>query len=120
MPGKRFLSPQVDPGLQPERTALAWCRTCLGFSAMLLLVLRHFSRHTGGLFQVSSVLLMVAVVGLYQSARRRGRMSLSEPDFCHRQTLCVKGGVVLALCCLAWSLALRHAVSMVVLLTEAI
>ena len=63
-----------DPGLQPERTTLAWGRTVLAFITAAAVCLRWVSHH--GVFVL--VLLAVAVsagAGIYLTQRTRYRRS---------------------------------------------
>ncbi|MFK0194202.1 DUF202 domain-containing protein [Kitasatospora sp. NPDC090308] len=62
-----------DPGLQPERTLLAWSRTALVLAADALLVLRTgYLRGSPGLAALGGVLALAAA-GLYaHGVRRRG------------------------------------------------
>lgn len=64
-----------DPGLQPERTTLAWTRTTVSYavcSAILLRWLPHFGPVIVGLIG-----LMVAMaLGIYASQRARHRASV--------------------------------------------
>ncbi|WP_051731856.1 DUF202 domain-containing protein [Kitasatospora phosalacinea] len=60
-----------DPGLQPERTLLAWSRTALVLAADALLVLRTgYVRGQPGLAALGGV-LAVAAVGLHAHGVRR-------------------------------------------------
>ncbi|EIW0944083.1 DUF202 domain-containing protein, partial [Klebsiella pneumoniae] len=48
MADKRRARRESDPGLQPERTSLAWFRTLLGYGALMALAIKH-SWHRAGL-----------------------------------------------------------------------
>ncbi len=65
-----------DPGLQPERTTLAWYRTALASSVIALLLLRSLAR-SGPVLLGLAVLSWALAVGAYISAsithRRRVR-----------------------------------------------
>ncbi len=63
MADKRRARRESDPGLQPERTSLAWFRTLLGYGALMALAIKH-SWHRAGLpFWLSiGVLAIVAVI----------------------------------------------------------
>jgi uncharacterized membrane protein YidH (DUF202 family) len=63
-----------DAGLQPERTSLAWMRTCLGLGGGGLLTARVFVK-TDAWAAIGLVVLVVAVgAGLvWQGAQRRAR-----------------------------------------------
>jgi uncharacterized membrane protein YidH (DUF202 family) len=67
-----------DPGLQPERTELAWQRTMISFVAAALLLTR-WAGHFGGL-----VVAMVALAGLgagYILLQAHRRTRLIAPTF---------------------------------------
>ncbi len=44
---------EADPGLQPERTSLAWLRTLLGYGALIALAIKHNWHRTGVPFWIS-------------------------------------------------------------------
>lgn len=62
-----------DPGLQPERTALAWRRTALSASAVAILMVHELTDSgspVGALAGGFGLVTMVVILGL---AHRRGR-----------------------------------------------
>lgn len=70
---------QADPGLQPQRTALAWSRTGLAMVVNAVLVLR------AGLVEDDPALLMLGalltlVAGGFVAAGRLRRRELARPD----------------------------------------
>lgn len=75
----------IDPGLQPERTALAWRRTCLTFLVLSCASLRVLPERLGMVGVMASVILVMLSVSLLTVVHRRYR----RPD---RET----GGAVLA------------------------
>lgn len=106
------MSYPLDPGLQPERTLLAWRRTCLGLVVNSFLLMRGGALH-GEPAAIGAGLLVVALAGwLY--ARVRARLSCapgvcaSSPD---RLALMAAAGAALLVCLVgAWhGAALLHA-----------
>ena len=53
MPDSRKARRIADPGLQPERTSLAWFRTMLGYGALMALAIKHNWHQAGMLFWIS-------------------------------------------------------------------
>lgn len=67
-----------DPGLQPERTALAWSRTALAMLVNALILLR--AGIVGGQAVLAGIgLLLLAAAGLTQSVARARRRTLTGP-----------------------------------------
>lgn len=65
-----------DPGLQPERTELAWRRTCLALGVGSLVAMRILPEAFGsGWWALGGVAGIVASAGLWVAARRRYRHS---------------------------------------------
>ncbi|ROR43623.1 DUF202 domain-containing protein [Kitasatospora cineracea] len=67
-----------DPGLQPERTLLAWSRTALVLAADALLVLRTgYVRRLPGLAALGGLLALAAVALYAHGVRRRSAVEHS-------------------------------------------
>lgn len=102
----------LDPGLQPERTLLAWRRTCLGLVVNSFLLMRGGALH-GEPAGIGAGLLVIVLAGwLYARVRTRLRCALgdcaSSPD---RLALMAAAGAALLVCLAgAWhGAALLHA-----------
>lgn len=81
MADKRRARRESDPGLQPERTSLAWFRTLLGYGALMALAIKH-SWHRAGLpFWLSIGVLAIVAVILWGYPRRRHLMDVDDSDF---------------------------------------
>ncbi|MBG6180847.1 DUF202 domain-containing protein [Arthrobacter sp. CAN_A1] len=67
--------PPVDPGLQPERTSLAWARTLLALVICGVLFVRWVPQY-GWFALLLITALLGAALGIYVSQRIRYRRSL--------------------------------------------
>ncbi|HAI49193.1 DUF202 domain-containing protein [Atlantibacter hermannii] len=97
-----------DPGLQPERTSLAWLRTLLGYGALLALALRHSWYQAGALFWLSLVILGLVSALIYVFVRQRNLMDIARCDFSDRRSLRGKLFIALAVMLLALLFSVSH------------
>jgi uncharacterized membrane protein YidH (DUF202 family) len=67
------MSTVYDPGLQPERTLLAWRRTCLSFALAGAVAVRFTTEVAGPLAVVAGVLGVGLALGAYAGIHRRYR-----------------------------------------------
>ncbi|HFK3156520.1 TPA: DUF202 domain-containing protein [Citrobacter sedlakii] len=97
-----------DPGLQPERTALAWQRTVFSSLLFSLMACRsgvlHHSLFSVCLGTAASVLTVILLVtSLFNQYRARQNVNLITPTTAHIRLL-----LTTALCLLALSLSVSY------------
>lgn len=99
---------ETDPGLQPERTSLAWFRTLLGYGALMALAVRHNWQQSGLPFWISlGVLALVAII-LWRYTRNRLRMDVDRSDFARAEAIRDKFLISLGVFSLALLFAVTH------------
>lgn len=99
---------EADPGLQPERTSLAWLRTLLGYGALIALAIKHNWHRTGLPFWVSLVVLALAATLLWRYTRSRNLMDVNHNDFSQPKAVRDKFLISLAVLSLALLFAVTH------------
>lgn len=118
MPDSRKARRQADPGLQPERTSLAWFRTLLGYGALMALALKHNWHQAGMLFWVSLGVLAIVAVILWQYTRNRNVMDVTQDDFAQSSTVRDKFLISLAVLSLAILFAITHIRQLIIFLRD--
>ncbi|MBE0398055.1 DUF202 domain-containing protein [Citrobacter amalonaticus] len=116
MPDSRKARRLSDPGLQPERTSLAWFRTLLGYGALMALAIKHHWHQAGFLFWVSIAVLAIVVVILWRYTRKRNLMDVSHVDFVQSRAVRDKFMISLAVLSLAILFAVTHVRQLIVFL----
>jgi len=99
---------EADPGLQPERTSLAWLRTLLGYGALIALAIKHNWHRTGLLFWVSIGVLALVAALLWRYTRSRNLMDVNHNDFAQPKAVRDKFLISLAVLSLALLFAVTH------------
>lgn len=99
---------EADPGLQPERTSLAWLRTLLGYGALIALAIKHNWHRTGVPFWVSLVVLALVAIILWRYTRSRNLMDVAQDDFMQPKAVRDKFLIALAVLSLSLLFAVTH------------
>lgn len=107
---------ESDPGLQPERTSLAWFRTLLGYSALMALAVKHHWHEAGALFWVSVAVLIVVAALIWHYTRSRSLMDVEHGDFAQPHVVRDKFLISLAVLSLALLFASTHIRQLVLLI----
>ncbi|MHC9005424.1 DUF202 domain-containing protein [Enterobacter adelaidei] len=118
MPDSRKARREADPGLQPERTSLAWLRTLLGYGALIALAIKHNWHRSGLPFWISlGVLALVAVI-LWRYTRNRNLMDVERGDFAQPKAVRDKFLIALAVLSLSLLFAVTHLSQIMLFLEE--
>lgn len=99
---------EADPGLQPERTSLAWLRTLLGYGALIALAIKHNWHRSGGAFWVSLVVLALVAIVLWRYTRNRNLMDVAQEDVAQPKAVRDKFLIALAVLSLSLLFAVTH------------
>jgi uncharacterized membrane protein YidH (DUF202 family) len=99
---------EADPGLQPERTSLAWLRTMLGYGALIALAVKHNWHRSGLPFWISLVVLALVAAILWRYTRRRNVMDVTQEEVAHPQAVRDKLLISLAVLALSLLFAIGH------------
>lgn len=99
---------ETDPGLQPERTSLAWLRTFFGYIALLAFAIKHNGYHFGIAFWFSLVVLLMVAGLLWHYTRSRLLMDVENSDFARPNAIRDKLLIALAVLSLALLFAGAH------------
>ncbi|MFU0922760.1 DUF202 domain-containing protein [Kluyvera sichuanensis] len=118
MPDNRKARRESDPGLQPERTSLAWFRTLLGYGALMALALKHNWHQAGGLFWVSVGVLFIVAIILWQYTRNRNVMDVTLSDFTQPRAVRDKFLISLAVLSLALLFAVTHIRQLIIFIKD--
>ncbi|ELW1647937.1 MULTISPECIES: DUF202 domain-containing protein [Enterobacter] len=118
MPDSRKARRQADPGLQPERTSLAWLRTLLGYAALIALAIKHNWHRAGLPFWVSLVVLALVAIILWRYTRSRNLMDVDHGDFAQPNAVRDKFLIALAVLSLALLFAVTHLHQIIVFLKD--
>ena len=114
MPDSRKARRIADPGLQPERTSLAWFRTMLGYGALMALAIKH--NQSGILFWISIGILAFVALILWRYTRNRNLMDVANSDFSQICVIRDKFMISLAVLSLAILFAVTHIHQLIVLI----
>lgn len=99
---------EADPGLQPERTSLAWWRTLLGYCALLAFAVKHNWQQSGAAFWVSIAILAAVAITLWRYTRHRTLMDVESSDIGRPKAVRDKLMIALAVLSLALLFAVNH------------
>lgn len=116
MPDSRKARRIADPGLQPERTSLAWFRTMLGYGALMALTIKHNWHQSGILFWISIGILALVALILWRYTRNRNLMDVANSDFSQICVIRDKFMISLAVLSLAILFAVTHIHQLIVLI----
>ncbi|CAL6695375.1 TPA: DUF202 domain-containing protein [Escherichia coli] len=108
MPDSRKARRIADPGLQPERTSLAWFRTMLGYGALMALAIKHNWHQAGMLFWISIGILAIVALILWHYTRNRNLMDVTNSGFSQFHVVRDKFLISLAVLSLAILFAVTH------------
>ncbi|MEF3098619.1 DUF202 domain-containing protein [Raoultella terrigena] len=118
MPDRRKARRESDPGLQPERTSLAWFRTLLGYGALIALAIRHSWHRSGLPFWISLAVLAIVAAILWRYTRSRNLMDVDSGDFAQPRSVRDKFLISLAVLSLALLFAFTHLNKIIIFLRE--